>query len=343
VTEQPIADAGAASARRGRLLGVKLRALVRDHLSDESVGEPVAFAPGAALLHGEAAWILLDERPAHRLGAALAWATRAGAQALHVITESGSGVLARRAPELTPPISIWHADERTLWPAVPEPFAPDAAAPRAHLPFRELIAAGGADPIEEYGVMAGEVRGLEVCRVVDDRMTGEPRLEVGIGAHDREAFAMMHAGVPTAEALARVVAVVEEQRRLDAPPHPFNRLARERLLRWHLVTEPSVIGALALDPVAPPVPRLNVKDPVPCVAAGRDAAGAAVVAVCSVGVDLDLIPFAADARLAAEAGVHGDVEGALRLVVVTPSRDRVKATERLAGLLRRPCELATYG
>ncbi len=149
---------------------------------------------------------------------------------------------------------------------------------------------------------------------------------------------MMH-GVTTAESLQRVVTTVAEHRRWDAPPHPFNRLARERLLRWQLVSEPLLIGAAMLDPVAPPVPRLNLKDPVPCVAAGRDEAGAGVVAVCSVGVDLDLIPYAADARLAVEAG--GDVIA--RLVVVTPARDRVTVTEQLAGLLRRPCELATHG
>jgi hypothetical protein len=341
VTGEPfVADADAASARRARLLGLKLRALVRDHLADQSVGEAVGFAPGSALLRGGAAWILLDEQPTHRLGAALAWATRAGAEALHVITESGSGVLARRAAEMTTPINVWHADERTLLPAVPEPFMPEPPVPAEHLALRELIAAGGADPIEEHGVLAGEVRGLEVCRVVDDP-SREPRLEVGIGAHDRDAFAIMHGGVTTAESLARVVAVVEQQRRMDAPLHPFNRLARERLLRWQLVTEPSLIGAATLAPVAPPVPRLNVKDPVPCVAAGRDSSGAAIVVVCSTGVDLDLIPFAADARLAAESG--SDAPGDVRLVVVTPARDRVKVTERLAGLLRRPCELATHG
>ena len=342
MTGEPfVTDADAASARRARLLGLKLRALVRDHLSDQSVGEPVGFAPGSALLHGDAAWILLDEQPTHRLGAALAWATRAGADALHVITESGSGVLARRAAELTTPIGVWHADERTLLPAVPEPFLPEPPVPAAHLALRELIAAGGADPIEEHGVLAGEVRGLEVCRVVDDPQSGQPRLEVGIGAHDRDAFAIMHGGVTTAESLARVVAVVEQQRRMDAPLHPFNRLARERLLRWQLVSEPSLIGAVTLAPVAPPVPRLNVKDAVPCVAAGRDASGIAIVVVCSTGVDLDLIPFAADARLAAESG--SGAAGDVRLIVVTPARDRVKVTEQLAGLLRRPCELATHG
>ena len=50
-----------------------------------------------------------------------------------MITESGSGILARHAGELITPISIWHADERTLWPAVPEPFQPEPSVPAKHL------------------------------------------------------------------------------------------------------------------------------------------------------------------------------------------------------------------
>ena len=328
----------ASAERRGRLLGLKLRALVRDHLADDTVGEAVAFSPGSALVHRDAAWVLLDERPTRRLGAALAWATRSGAGVLHVITESGSGVLARRAAELTTPISVWHADERTLLPAVPEPFVPEPPVPADHLRLTQVIEAGGAEPMAEHGVLAGGVRGLEVCRVVDDPASGEPRLEVGIGTHDRDAFAIMHGNVPPVEALTGVVVKVEEHRRLDAPPHPFNRLARERLLRWELVRDPTLIGATVLAPSAPPVPRTNLKDPVPCVAIGADASGS-LVAVCSTGVDLDVIPFAADARLMAES--EGGTE--VRLVVVTPPRDRVKVTEQLAALLRRPCDLATHG
>jgi hypothetical protein len=214
---------------------------------------------------------------------------------------------------------------------VAEPFRDRHAAPDAHQQFRGVIEAGGAEPVEEFGVLAGEVRGLEVCRVVDDPHTGETRLEVGIGAHDRDAFAMIHGTVPTPESLARVVAVVAAQRRLEAPPHPFNRLARERLLRWQLTVDPSPLGALDLRAVAPPVPRRNLKDPVPCVAVGHDTTGRELIVVCSVGVDLDLIPFAADARMASG--------GAPRLVVVTPARDRIAVIGEIAGLLREPCEL----
>ena len=103
----------------------------------------------------------------------------------------------------------------------------------------------------------------------------------------------------------------------------------------------SQIGAEQLRPSDPPVPRENLKDPVPCVAAGNDHEGNAIVAVCSVGVDLDLIPYAADARLAAEAAEPGARGKPSRLVVITPSRDRIKVTSELAGLLDQACELAS--
>ena len=47
------------------------------------------------------------------------------------------------------------------------------------------------------------------------------------------------------------------------------------------------------------MPRTNLSDAVPCVATGLDPDGRPVVVVCSVGIDLDVVPFAADARLAA--------------------------------------------
>ena len=103
-----------------------------------------------------------------------------------------------------------------------------------------LIAAGGATPAIEHGVLVGEVRGLEVCRVVTDAATGDTRLEVGIGQHDREAFQMLHGDVPTVEALAKVVAAVEPHRQHGAAPHPLNRLGQEQALRATADRRPGV-------------------------------------------------------------------------------------------------------
>jgi hypothetical protein len=326
--------------RRSRLLGLKLRALVRDHLADESVGAALGFAPGAALRHGDEAWVLLDDRPASMLGAALAWMLRSGASSLHVIAEQGTGVLARRAAEFTPPISVWHADGRSLLPAVAEPHVAPPVLPEHHEQFRQLISDAGAEPQVEHGVLFGDVRGLEVCRVVDDVHLGSTRLEVGVGAHDREAFQMIHGDIPTAASLRRIVDVVLQHRRVGAPQHPLNRLAAERFLRWRVTEDPSTVGAVSMAVATPPVPRQNLKDPVPCVATGTDADGRRIVVVCASGVDLDLVPYAADARLAVETVQPGVGEGD-RLVLVTPARDRVPVIGELAGLLRQPAEFSS--
>jgi hypothetical protein len=83
-----------------------------------------------------------------------------------------------------------------------------------------------------------------------------------------------------------------------------------------------------------------VKDPVPCVAAGTDADGRPVVVVCSSGVDLDLVPFAADARAAHDGARPG--EGGSRLVIVTPSRDRLPVVGQIADRLRQPAVFVSF-
>ena len=67
-------------------------------------------------------------------------------------------------------------------------------------------------------------------------------------------------------------------------------------MRHELIRRPELIGLAELAVAPPPVPRISVKDASPCVATGRTADGEDVVVVCSAGVDLDVVPFAADAR-----------------------------------------------
>jgi hypothetical protein len=328
--------------RRARLRGVKLQALVHQHLGREISAELGVFPPGAALRESGAAWVLLEDDPERGLGAALAWARRQEAETLHVLADRATGLLARRAAAFTMPITVWRVEERSLLPAVADAVtAPPAASP-THLALVDTIVAGGAVPVVEHGVVTGEVRGLEVCRVVDDATTGAVRLEVGVGAHDREAFAIVHGDVPTVDALASVVRSVATYRGVDAPQHPLNRIAPERLLRWRLEQDPGAIGLTAVAPAQPPVPRPNVKDRVPCTAHGRRDDGTPVILVCSVGVDLDLVPYAVDARLAAlieerhESGVGGE------LWLIAPPRDLVPMTAELASLADQALSLVPF-
>jgi hypothetical protein len=320
--------------RRSALLGLKLGALVRDHADGgPAVLEP--FGAGAALRRDGEVWVLADDRPERVLGPALAWARQHGDDGpVNIVADdpAAAAILARRAQWFAAAPRVWWADGRALVPSEPAPYEPAPLVTDDRLSLLPLIEAAGATVAIEHGVVAGEVAGLEVCRAVIDPDLGVTRLEVGVGAHDREAFQLVHGDVPPAEALAGVVAAVAEHRRPGAEPHPLNRLNAERFLRWRLVEEPSLVGALVLETAPPPVPRTNLKDPVPCVAVGVDQDGAAVVVVCSVGIDLDLVPFAADAR-----GAVGLTDA--RLLLAVPARDDHPVTRALAARLRHPAEI----
>ena len=255
--------------------------------------------------------MLLDSHPERGLGPAIAWALRHGADSLHILTDRGAGTIARRAALFDWPVQVSQLIDRSSSPAAPVGREVEPVVAEAHLGFTELIAAAGAQPVHEFGVLAGEVAGLEVCRVVDDAASGEARLDIGVGAADRETFQMLHAGRAQLEALSDVVVHVRAVRSPGADRHPLNQLAASRLLRDRLVLDASAIGLGQVVPVSPPTPRANLKDEVPCVALSAD--GTTVV-VCSAGIDLDVVPFALDA-----ASLHS----AQRCLIVVAERDIV--------------------
>jgi hypothetical protein len=80
------------------------------------------------------------------------------------------------------------------------------------------------------------------------------------------------------------------------------------------------------------VPRADLRTTTAAMAAGVDGDERPVVVAASAGIDLDLVPAAADARRA--HGRHGD-----RLVVALPPGDDHPRTRQLAALLRDPAEV----
>jgi hypothetical protein len=176
-----------------------------------------------------------------------------------------------------------------------------------------------------------------VARIVHGTTTAgtpidEPVLEVGVGHADRELTGMVHGNLPLAEQLDRVIEIVRAQRRVGAERHPLNQLAPERWLRAVLVADPARIDLTELHSAPPAVPRPNLRDPAIAMAVGVDRSGAQVVVACSVGVHLDLVPAAADARLTLAAADA-------RLILVVPERDAHPVTRALAERLFAPAEL----
>lgn len=258
------------------------------------------------------------------LGGALAWGRQHDVSSLHVVVEDAdaAGFLARRAALFaSPTVTVSVAEGTSLRPADPAPLPEQPPLRAADAELAPLIVQAGADPVVEHGVLSGEVLGLEVCRVVDGR------LQVGVGKHDREAHLLMHSDRPPVEALADAVRLVREVRTPDeGAPHEMRRLAAERWLRAVVCRRPELVGCDRLEPVPPPVPRGDLRVPAPAPAVGDD-----IVVVCSVGIDTDLVPTAADARLAYAPDA--------RLVLVVPAADDHPLTRALAAQLRHPAEV----
>ena len=308
--------------RRSRLLSLKLRALVRDHLglASDPEGTAEVFGLGAAFITADATWVLIDGESSRALGPVLAWASRFE-NPIHLLVERDSGIIARRAQFFATSITVWHVDDRNLLPAVAEPHLPFVEAKKEHIALMDLISSSGADALVEHGVVVGEVRGLEMCRVVDDVVTGESRLEVGMGVNDREAFLMVHGELPKEEALRNVIDAVAVHREPGAMVHPFNQFGAERLHRWRAMNDPASVGFTDLSPAEPPVRRTNLKDPVPCVAIGTTQGGDSAIAVFVHGIDLDVVPFAVDA--ASRCGVE-------TAVVVARTKDVTASMKKMA-------------
>jgi len=318
--------------RRALLLAVKARALVADHLGVDASALQSAPIAGGAAVRAEHLWVLLDA--VGGLGAAMALADREGVP-LQVMAEPDDvdtpGVLARRTAQFADDVAVWRIDGRALVPAAPAIVVPPLVPSAAALALVDVLVEAGVEVTIEHGAVKGELRGLEVARIVET--SDGARVEVGVGRHDREAFTMVHGDLPTADALRSVIASVDVVRRADAEAHPLRRLAPEGWLRSVVLADPQLVGASALRPAEPTLPRDSVKDTMAAIAVGSDPDGGGVVVACSVGIDLDLVPSAADAR-----AVH---DPTARLVVVVPERDAHPVTARLAARLRSPATVVT--
>ncbi|MGH9085086.1 MAG: hypothetical protein ACRDYW_06500 [Acidimicrobiales bacterium] len=321
-------------ADRSSLLAAKLGSLVSAQFGS-APREAVDFPGGAGLVGDGVAFLLLDADPLKAFGPALVWAARQDADEVHLLVDSQGDVLARRAGCFRQPPSVWTVDGSALVPAEPAPPAVAAPAPAAP-DLATLLVDAGLEVVVEEGMVRGEVLGLEVARIVHgETSTGTPidapLLEVGVGHADRELTALLHAGLSPVAQLARVIDIVRVHRRSDAERHPLNQLALERWMRARLVSDPGRIGLSRLRPIAPAVPRPNLRDPAVAMALGEDGDGAPVVVACSVGIDLDLVPAAADARLSAAPDA--------RLLLVVPARDAHPVTRDLADRLAQAAEV----
>ena len=299
--------------------------------SDVEVSE---FGQAVGLVVDDCAWVLITGRYERSLGPALMWALRNNATSLKLLLSERAGELARIAAHFDFAIEVFELDAAGVARVAVPKDATKIEVSVADEMFADFIKSAGAEVVREHGVISGEVCGLEVCRVVratsasDLDGAGESELEIGVGAHDRETFKLLHGRTATVESLRKVIAEVAARRAVGAQVHPLNQLARERMLRHYVCLSPQLVGAKSLQPAQPPIARTNLKDVVPCCAVGVSLTGEKMIVIFNVGVDPDVVSFGADAR--------GQINASADLVFAMPTRDIVPAVEQIAQMLRRP-------
>ncbi len=317
-TEAPASSPSPSPSLQRVALRARVRAVTEGRI-DPSEAEIDPTVPG--LVVDDRAFFQTDDL--RGLGPALRWALSKGASSLTLLAESEvAGDLARRAglvtgstaPQAGPvsgfAIEVWSADGPGVEPAEPSALEPPPELADAHRRFASVIAEAGARPVDDHGLLVAEVAGLEVARVTDDPDGHGPRLSVGVGQADRELQGYIHGHLDDDANLRRAIGAVVHHRAPGSASHPLSRLSRQRWLRSMLIDDPGLVDLDGvLDPVAPlrPPRTLLSQEPVA-------ARGAGAVVVCSVGVDLDLLPEAADYR-------HREGQE-FELVVVVPERDR---------------------
>lgn len=269
---------------------------------------------------------------------ALAWAERHDVDDLHLVADEEVATLARRAELFAEgaPL-VWQVTRQGLVEAEPLPPLPRKPVPSAP-DLVDLLIDAGLELVVEDGIVRGEINGLEVARIVTGATTagvpiGEPQLEVGVGAADRELTSMVHGDVPPAEQLERVSKLVRDLRHAGAERHPLNQLAPERWLRAELCRRPQAIGMTTLRPAESARSRRGLRELDIAVATGEADDGRSVVVACSVGIDLDLVPAAADARAAIDSGAD--------LWLVLPERDDHPSSLRMAARLHDPARIVS--
>ena len=278
------------------LVEARLRALARTLAEVELTKVDPSVGAGSA---GDQGFYFVDDDP-RAVGRALHWAQRQGLSRVEILVAAGGSDLARRAellsqhdPDQPVMVRAWNVDGSDVSAAEASACPQPPTLPADHWALAGVMTEAGARPIDDNGVLVADVVGLEVARVVDG--ADGPVMEIGVVHADRELNRLVHGGLDTDSGLRRVIAAVA-QHRTGETHHPLSRLGRERWLRAMLLDQPAIIGASWLEPLVPLRARVGLVATEPAAACGELVSGQPVVAVTVVGVDLDLVPEAADYR-----------------------------------------------
>ncbi|MEM9519799.1 MAG: hypothetical protein AAGA37_10810 [Actinomycetota bacterium] len=313
--------------RRAQLERSRAVALLRDHFDADTSGVAGGAPFGVTVLSDKRAWIVSMSADLAALGGVLAWLDRHRVTEAQWIVEDHGAVHARRVSVLAPELRVWTSRGSTVEPAIAAPLPTARPRPEFRPDLESLLVAEGLEIVCENGIIRGELAGLEVARIVDG--PDGPVLEAGVGRFDREAGALLHGGRSMSDSLRDAVRQVRPHRQHGSVSHAVNRLARERWLRHLVMQDPQSAGVVAPELVEPIPPRPNLLDAAPASLVGSDG-DSRVLVMCSVGVDLGLVPAAADLVAAHEPD---------EVRFVLPARDQLPYLARLIERLPIPARV----
>ena len=314
--------------RRAQLERARAEGILRRWFDRDPAALDIGVAPfGTTARDGDRAWVISMSDDLAALGGVVVWLDRADATSVDLIVDHHAGVHARRAAVLAPECRVHRVDGDAIVAVEAEPIPPTLPRPDDAAHLETILVDHGLDVVCEDGLLRGELAGLEVARILHG--PDGPVLEAGVGRFDREAGAMLHAGRDPATSVAAVVEQVRPHRTPGAPSHAVNRLARERWLRHEIVADPGSVDVALPALVEPIPPRRNLLEQGPAALLGLDGERRILV-VCSVGVDLGLVPAIVDLL-----SVHEPDE----VRVVVPERDRLPVLDRLLSRLPVPTSI----
>ena len=313
--------------RRAELLKAKLIGIVRSAGYDATEIKTEGNNSHSALLTKDRCWVFAgDENPQSVLGKGIFLLARNPELELYVVFEDieTAGIAARQAIGLKGETKIMHFHEGELTQVSPAPFPDTPITPVLSEDFEAMCRKAGVSIVCENGIWRGEILGLEVVRV------DEGDIQVGVGRFDREAGELLNKGKSRVEQLIDAANQVRTQRTAAAGAHPLATLSRERWLRHKLLSEPEIIGLSEMTPLDPVHQSKNLKDFFPAAAIGIDKDHKQVLCVCSVGIDIGLIPLTAELAALHKPG---------RIVIALPPQDMLPLIIEASHLLNTPSTL----
>ncbi|MEE2682544.1 MAG: hypothetical protein VYD77_01255 [Actinomycetota bacterium] len=308
--------------RRAELNQAKLNGLLKKTFPDE-VFEPIYSKSGSIFSNGKQRFLYAPDERVSPLVIALA--TETDELQTNLVVDKREAVLLQQTHGLSAEITLWIVDNDRV---VQHPDSVIDERREINVlseDFKELLKASGCDVVQEHGVLKGEIKGLEVARVVIND-EGQQVLRVGVGAYDQEAHKIFDSQQTPEEKLFRIVSQVMEYRNQKSEPHPLNRAARAKWMIAEIIATSENFDLEEVQPLSMLEEIDTVTESHPAAAIGRTGAGSVLI-VASSGIDLQTIPVAAGLLVST---------GAEEIWIALSPKDRHPAIINAARYLKAP-------